>query len=138
MLQRSTRPDRWQPHAPQTGQVRHWYALSLQVAQVSLNRSSLGVSPRGATALLHASKAWAWLAGLDYVTPDEVKAIVKPTLRHRVRSRQHDQLGLRVAGREAGRRAGPLAATDRRPRVHGVALAHGRSMEPRAPCSVGV
>jgi MoxR-like ATPase len=45
---------------------------------------TLGVSPRGAAALLKASKAWAWLAGRDYVTPDEVKAVAKPTLRHRL------------------------------------------------------
>jgi MoxR-like ATPase len=34
--------------------------------------------------LLHASKAWAWLAGRPFVTPDEVKAIAKATLRHRL------------------------------------------------------
>jgi MoxR-like ATPase len=45
---------------------------------------ALGVSPRGATMLLHASKAWAWLAGRSYLTPDEVKAVAKPCLRHRV------------------------------------------------------
>ncbi len=44
----------------------------------------LGVSPRGATWLLHASKAWAWLSGRTFVTPDEVKAVAKPCLRHRV------------------------------------------------------
>jgi MoxR-like ATPase len=44
----------------------------------------LGVSPRGATWLLHASKAWAWLRGREFVTPDEVKAVAKPCLRHRV------------------------------------------------------
>jgi MoxR-like ATPase len=44
----------------------------------------LGVSPRGATALLHASKAWAWLSGRTFVTPDEVKAVAKPVLRHRL------------------------------------------------------
>jgi MoxR-like ATPase len=50
------------------------------------------VSPRGATALLHASKAWAWLAGRDFVTPDEVKAVVKPALRHRVMLRPEVEL----------------------------------------------
>ena len=40
--------------------------------------------PGAATSLLHAAKAWAWLAGRDYVTPDEVKAVAKPTLRHRL------------------------------------------------------
>ncbi|UDY37140.1 AAA family ATPase [Dermatobacter hominis] len=44
----------------------------------------LGVSPRGAASLLHAAKAWAWLSGRSYVTPDEVKAVAKPTLRHRI------------------------------------------------------
>jgi MoxR-like ATPase len=34
--------------------------------------------------LLHAAKAWAWLAGRTYVTPDEIKAVAKPTLRHRL------------------------------------------------------
>jgi len=48
---------------------------------------TLGVSPRGAAALLHASKAWAWLAGRSFVTPDEVKAVVKPALRHRLQLR---------------------------------------------------
>ena len=48
-------------------------------------RCQLGVSPRGATALLATSKAWAWLSGRDYVTPDDVKALARPTLRHRVR-----------------------------------------------------
>ena len=45
---------------------------------------SLGVSPRGAAALLKTAKAWAWLSGRPYVTPDEVKTMAKPTLRHRV------------------------------------------------------
>jgi MoxR-like ATPase len=52
----------------------------------------LGVSPRGATMLLHAAKAWAWLAGKQYVTPDEVKAVAKPTLRHRVELRPEVEL----------------------------------------------
>ncbi len=53
---------------------------------------ALGVSPRGATMLLHAAKAWAWLAGRRYVTPDEVKAVAKPTLRHRVQLRPEVEL----------------------------------------------
>jgi MoxR-like ATPase len=42
--------------------------------------------------LLHASKAWAWLAGRTFLTPDEVKAVVKPTFRHRVQVRSELQL----------------------------------------------
>ncbi|MEN3584717.1 MoxR family ATPase [Streptomyces sp. ZYX-F-203] len=53
---------------------------------------SLGVSPRGATALLAASRAWAWLSGRDYVTPDDVKALAPPTLRHRVRLRPEAEM----------------------------------------------
>ena len=53
---------------------------------------SLGVSPRGASMLLHASKAWAWLAGRTFVTPDEVKAVTKPCLRHRIQLRPELEL----------------------------------------------
>jgi MoxR-like ATPase len=52
----------------------------------------LGASPRGATALMATAKAWAWLLGRDYVTPDDVKALARPTLRHRVRLRPEAQL----------------------------------------------
>ena len=52
----------------------------------------LGVSPRGTTALLATSKAWAWLSGRDYVTPDDVKALARPTLRHRVALRAEAEL----------------------------------------------
>ncbi|MEK7422785.1 MAG: MoxR family ATPase [Actinomycetota bacterium] len=44
----------------------------------------LGVSPRGTTWLLRAAKSWAWLSGRSFVTPDEVKAVSKPCLRHRI------------------------------------------------------
>jgi len=53
---------------------------------------SLGVSPRGAVALLNTAKAWAWLSGRDYVTPDDVKALARPTLRHRMAVRPEAEL----------------------------------------------
>jgi MoxR-like ATPase len=52
----------------------------------------LGVSPRGATALLAASRAWAWLSGRDYLIPDDVKAMARPALRHRVEIRPEAEL----------------------------------------------
>ncbi len=52
----------------------------------------LGVSPRGATALLATSQAWAWLSGRDYVTPDDVKALARPTFRHRIQLRPEAEL----------------------------------------------
>jgi MoxR-like ATPase len=45
---------------------------------------SLGVSPRGATALLRTSRAWAWLNNRDFVTPDDVKTLAQSTLAHRL------------------------------------------------------
>ena len=53
---------------------------------------SLGVSPRGATALLRAARAWAWLSGRDFVTPDDVKALAHATLVHRLGLRPEAEL----------------------------------------------
>ncbi|WP_149359501.1 AAA family ATPase [Lolliginicoccus suaedae] len=60
------------------------YGVDLCRATRAVPAVQLGVSPRGATALLHAARAWAWLVGRDYVTPDDVKAIARPALRHRL------------------------------------------------------
>ncbi len=43
-----------------------------------------GVSPRGTIALDITSRAAAWLAGRDYVTPDDVRDVVHDVLRHRL------------------------------------------------------
>ena len=53
---------------------------------------SLGASPRGATALLATSRAWAWLNGRDYVTPDDVKTLTHATLAHRLSLRPEAEL----------------------------------------------
>lgn len=45
---------------------------------------SLGASPRCAVAWLQTSKAQAWLSGRNYVTPDDIKAVAIPLLRHRL------------------------------------------------------
>ena len=52
----------------------------------------LGVSPRGATALLRSARAWAWLTGRDFVTPDDVKALAHATLAHRLALRPEAEL----------------------------------------------
>ena len=52
----------------------------------------LGVSPRGATALVACARAWAWLSGRGYVTPDDVKVLAPPTWRHRVSLRPEAEL----------------------------------------------
>ncbi|WP_449066789.1 AAA family ATPase, partial [Planomonospora algeriensis] len=51
-----------------------------------------GLSPRGATALLGAARAWAWLSGRGYVTPDDIKALALPALRHRIQLRPEAEL----------------------------------------------
>jgi MoxR-like ATPase len=68
------------------------YMVSIARATRESPSLALGVSPRGAANLLHAAKAWAWLAGRPYVTPDEIKAVVKPTLRHRIQLRPELEL----------------------------------------------
>ncbi|MCL6751436.1 MoxR family ATPase [Nostoc sp. CCCryo 231-06] len=45
---------------------------------------TLGASPRAAGAWLQTSQALAWLARRDFVTPDDVKAVASPLLRHRL------------------------------------------------------
>ena len=45
---------------------------------------TLGASPRASVALLTLAQASALLDGRDYVIPDDVKALAKPVLRHRV------------------------------------------------------
>ncbi|WP_018635353.1 AAA family ATPase [Parafrankia elaeagni] len=60
------------------------YIVDLARATRALPSVLLGVSPRGATALLATARAWAWLSGRSYVTPDDVKALARATLRHRL------------------------------------------------------
>jgi MoxR-like ATPase len=68
------------------------YVVDLVRATRSLPSALLGVSPRGAIALLRTGRAWAWLAGRDYVTPDDIKALARPALRHRITVRPEAEL----------------------------------------------
>ncbi|MBB5855257.1 AAA family ATPase [Amycolatopsis umgeniensis] len=68
------------------------YIVDVCRATRALPSVRLGVSPRGATALLAATRAWAWLAGRDYATPDDVKALARPSLRHRLDLRPEAEL----------------------------------------------
>ena len=43
-----------------------------------------GTSPRGALTLLRCAKAYAYLDGRDYVTPDDIKTLTVPVLAHRI------------------------------------------------------
>jgi MoxR-like ATPase len=47
-------------------------------------RIAWGASPRGSIALERCARARAWLAGRDYVTPEDIRAVAPDVLRHRV------------------------------------------------------
>jgi len=68
------------------------YAVDLARATRQSPSVKLGVSPRGTTALLGASKAWAWLNGANAITPDHVQAMALPVLRHRLQLRPEAEL----------------------------------------------
>jgi len=83
---------REQVHGVQVAPEVLGYVVDLCRATRSSPSLRLGVSPRGATALLAAARAWAWLSGRSYATPDDVKALARPAMRHRVSLRPEAEL----------------------------------------------
>lgn len=68
------------------------YIVDLVQATRRAPSLSLGVSPRGATRLLAAARARAWLAGRAFITPDDAKGLMGITFRHRVQLRPEAQM----------------------------------------------
>jgi MoxR-like ATPase len=68
------------------------YAVDLARGTRKSPSVKLGVSPRGTTALLAASRAWAWLSGSPGVTPDHIQTMAVPVLRHRIQLRTEAEL----------------------------------------------
>ena len=60
------------------------YVVALLRHTRSSTRLALGASPRSGIALLRVAKARALSEGRDYVLPDDVKAIARPVLAHRL------------------------------------------------------
>jgi MoxR-like ATPase len=60
------------------------YIIELAVATRQAAELVLGASPRAEVLLLLAAKAAAAFDGRDYVTPDDVKSLLRPTFRHRL------------------------------------------------------
>ena len=52
-----------------------------------------GLSPRAGLALLGAARAWALLAGRDFVLPEDVQAVLPHVVGHRLQQVQADTLG---------------------------------------------
>ena len=60
------------------------YIVSIVDATRSAPRVQVGASPRGSLALVKLARAKAVLAGRDFVTPEDVKAVAVPALAHRI------------------------------------------------------
>ena len=60
------------------------YIVALVSATRSSPRVQVGASPRGSLALMKGARVRALLAGRDFVTPDDVKAIAQSALGHRI------------------------------------------------------
>ncbi len=60
------------------------YVVALLRHTRGSSRLALGASPRSGIALLRVAKARALAEGRDYVVPDDVKAIARPVLAHRL------------------------------------------------------
>jgi MoxR-like ATPase len=50
----------------------------------SSSQVSIGASPRAAVFVMRASQAWAAMNGRDFITPEDVKWVAEPVLRHRI------------------------------------------------------
>ncbi len=60
------------------------YIVAICERTRTLSQVQLGASPRAMLALMRASQALAMVRGRDFVTPDDVKALAKPVLAHRM------------------------------------------------------
>ena len=69
------------------------YVMDIVTATRQHPQLHLGASTRGALALTQATQAAAYLAGRDYTTPDDVKALAAPVLAHRIISKSYLQDG---------------------------------------------
>jgi MoxR-like ATPase len=73
----------------------------LNVVTATRNHADVehGASPRASLTFLHAAKAYAAIEGRRYVIPDDVKALAKPVLSHRILlNAEAEMSGLRASG----------------------------------------
>jgi MoxR-like ATPase len=73
------------------------YIIELAVATRQAAELVLGASPRAEVLLMLAAKAAAAFDGRDYVTPDDVKGLLRPTFRHRLLLRPEAEVGGQTA-----------------------------------------
>jgi MoxR-like ATPase len=66
------------------GETVGGYIVDLVTATRTSASTAVGASPRGSLAVLKLARGKAALAGRDFVTPDDVKAVAVPALAHRL------------------------------------------------------
>ncbi|UNU11287.1 AAA family ATPase [Xanthomonas translucens] len=88
------------------------YAVRIVAATRSWPGIALGAGPRGSIALIRAARAQAVLSGRDFVTPDDIRDIAKPALRHRIALSPE----LQIEGQNADDALGALLAKVEAPR----------------------
>lgn len=68
------------------------YIVALVTATRSHAALSLGASPRASVALMRLSQAYAFIRGRSYVLPDDVAALFRPAVSHRLMLKQEARL----------------------------------------------
>lgn len=69
-----------------------WYVYAIVAATRAATDVALGVSPRGALALVRAAQAAAAIDGRSFATPDDVKTVAPLVLEHRLIARPEAEL----------------------------------------------
>jgi MoxR-like ATPase len=94
------------------------YCVDLAAATRSHPEVLTGASPRGSLGLVLVARAFALLRGRDYVVPEDVKAIARPVLAHRITVKPElwmtDASGRRVVEAVLGQVPTPAALDPRR------------------------
>jgi MoxR-like ATPase len=94
------------------------YCVDLAAATRSHPEVLTGASPRGSLGLVLVARAFALLRGRDYVVPEDVKAIARPVLAHRITVKPElwmtDASGRRVVDAVLGQVPTPAALDPRR------------------------
>jgi MoxR-like ATPase len=94
------------------------YCVDLAVATRDHGDVLTGASPRGSLGLVLAARAFALLRGRDFVVPEDVKAIARPVLSHRITVRPElwmtDASGRRVVDAVLGQVPTPATLERRR------------------------
>lgn len=72
------------------------YIAELAAATRNHPAVTLGVSPRASIAIMQASRAFAYLRGRDYVTPEDIVRLLIPIFEHRITLRQETRLSKRT------------------------------------------